>query len=262
MSGEYKQSREDLELHLKETVEALQLSSAAFDEGFEGEAKRLAISIRVLVHDTDSSKSLLSQLQLKDKQFYNTALPRTSNNGAPYHGLVAIELLSKQNITKATEVANYKAWLDNIPSGTSTHWVNFKEWWNQVIFVDNNGNETTRKDIVCTIANKDGGAHVDPVLNEKYANLTRRNSLAWTVSSAQGNLPLGGPENAAVRQIAHEILRSLNPEMPTIKPKTKGVLFGGIEIVKSKKEPVIPKVGRNEKCPCGSGKKYKKCHGR
>jgi preprotein translocase subunit SecA len=22
------------------------------------------------------------------------------------------------------------------------------------------------------------------------------------------------------------------------------------------------KVGRNEKCPCGSGKKYKQCHGR
>jgi len=23
----------------------------------------------------------------------------------------------------------------------------------------------------------------------------------------------------------------------------------------------VPKVGRNEKCPCGSGVKYKKCHG-
>ena len=23
----------------------------------------------------------------------------------------------------------------------------------------------------------------------------------------------------------------------------------------------IPKVGRNEMCPCGSGRKYKKCHG-
>ena len=23
----------------------------------------------------------------------------------------------------------------------------------------------------------------------------------------------------------------------------------------------VPKVGRNEKCPCGSGKKYKQCHG-
>ena len=24
----------------------------------------------------------------------------------------------------------------------------------------------------------------------------------------------------------------------------------------------IPKVGRNDPCPCGSGKKYKQCHGR
>jgi preprotein translocase subunit SecA len=33
-------------------------------------------------------------------------------------------------------------------------------------------------------------------------------------------------------------------------------------------EPVQPfvregrKIGRNEPCPCGSGKKYKQCHGR
>ncbi|HMY58664.1 MAG TPA: SEC-C metal-binding domain-containing protein [Pseudomonadota bacterium] len=30
------------------------------------------------------------------------------------------------------------------------------------------------------------------------------------------------------------------------------------------KQPFIrqdPKVGRNDPCPCGSGKKYKKCHG-
>ena len=24
----------------------------------------------------------------------------------------------------------------------------------------------------------------------------------------------------------------------------------------------VPKVGRNDPCPCGSGKKYKMCHGR
>jgi preprotein translocase subunit SecA len=23
----------------------------------------------------------------------------------------------------------------------------------------------------------------------------------------------------------------------------------------------LPRVGRNDPCPCGSGKKYKKCHG-
>ncbi|MEX2647741.1 MAG: SEC-C metal-binding domain-containing protein, partial [Alphaproteobacteria bacterium] len=27
------------------------------------------------------------------------------------------------------------------------------------------------------------------------------------------------------------------------------------------KPSAIPKVGRNEPCPCGSGKKYKHCHG-
>jgi len=26
--------------------------------------------------------------------------------------------------------------------------------------------------------------------------------------------------------------------------------------------PAVPRVGRNEPCPCGSGKKYKHCHGR
>ncbi len=32
---------------------------------------------------------------------------------------------------------------------------------------------------------------------------------------------------------------------------------GGVQTVKRK----AAKVGRNEPCPCGSGKKYKKCHG-
>ena len=32
----------------------------------------------------------------------------------------------------------------------------------------------------------------------------------------------------------------------------------------AKQEPVKagPKVGRNDPCPCGSGKKFKNCHGR
>jgi preprotein translocase subunit SecA len=29
-----------------------------------------------------------------------------------------------------------------------------------------------------------------------------------------------------------------------------------------KKQPIrVEKVGRNDPCPCGSGKKYKRCHG-
>jgi preprotein translocase subunit SecA len=39
---------------------------------------------------------------------------------------------------------------------------------------------------------------------------------------------------------------------------------GGDSTASSKPQPVVKgaKVGRNEPCPCGSGKKYKVCHGR
>jgi hypothetical protein len=35
---------------------------------------------------------------------------------------------------------------------------------------------------------------------------------------------------------------------------------GGDDVIKTVKHDQ-PKVGRNDPCPCGSGKKYKKCHG-
>jgi predicted aspartyl protease len=35
-----------------------------------------------------------------------------------------------------------------------------------------------------------------------------------------------------------------------------------IDFVEKKPIRQIPKVGRNDLCPCGSGKKYKKCHGK
>jgi len=39
---------------------------------------------------------------------------------------------------------------------------------------------------------------------------------------------------------------------------------GGVEIkVDETTMPLeVPRVGRNEPCPCGSGKKYKQCHGK
>jgi hypothetical protein len=46
--------------------------------------------------------------------------------------------------------------------------------------------------------------------------------------------------------------------------KTPHEVLGGRSIFPQKVETVRrtePKVGRNDPCPCGSGKKYKKCHG-
>ena len=76
MSSEYKQSEKELQQHLTDILQALELSSRAFDEGYEGEAKRLAAAIRVLVHDTPNSKSLLGQLGSKGVQLYDTSISR------------------------------------------------------------------------------------------------------------------------------------------------------------------------------------------
>lgn len=42
--------------------------------------------------------------------------------------------------------------------------------------------------------------------------------------------------------------------------KSRGEQMGDFRVAKHKKEH--GKIGRNQPCPCGSGKKYKKCHGR
>jgi hypothetical protein len=42
----------DVQVHLNEQLGFLERSVAAFDQGYEDEAKRLAVTLRVLLHDT------------------------------------------------------------------------------------------------------------------------------------------------------------------------------------------------------------------
>ena len=48
------------------------------------------------------------------------------------------------------------------------------------------------------------------------------------------------------------------------RPQPMTMSHGAVEPIDQKPEPAVAgdKVGRNDPCPCGSGKKYKKCHGR
>jgi preprotein translocase subunit SecA len=59
----------------------------------------------------------------------------------------------------------------------------------------------------------------------------------------------GAPRSAAAG--THSSARANGPQPARV---------GGDDIVKTVRREE-PKVGRNDPCPCGSGKKYKKCHG-
>jgi uncharacterized protein len=57
--------------------------------------------------------------------------------------------------------------------------------------------------------------------------------------------------------LAHKLALQLEANLPAIHKYWVLRRKAGVETVKRED----PKVGRNDDCPCGSGKKYKKCHG-
>ena len=127
---------------------------------------------------------------------------------------------------------------------------------------DLRGQAFSRRAIVLAVANKDGGAHVDPSLDEAYAALTRGNSMNWkTVAPGGAEADLPGPHLATVRQIAHEVLTTLAFVRPQAFADAK-CLDAHRVVDLSVLPQVVRTAERNEPCPCGSGKKYKKCHGR
>src|SRR4051794_24926166 len=68
-------TQDELRQLLSEQVRLMRRSAKYFDEGDESEAKRLATHIRVLVHDTKASHSLLGLLGVKaSMRFVDTTL--------------------------------------------------------------------------------------------------------------------------------------------------------------------------------------------
>jgi hypothetical protein len=246
------QSHEALKRHLDEHIGFLKTSAKLYDKGATAEAKRLAVSIRVLVHDTQASKSLLGQLGMKGQQFVDTASERPRSVITSYAGLVGMLLTAG--------ASEYMPHLD----GVASKLVSFEQWWATPVIIDFKQREINRKRLILAVANQDGGAHVDPELDDIYADLSHSNSMSRMYSSGNSWQPLVGVEHASVRQVAHEMLRTLDPTYTPLPPQQKsGIIIGGFELgfTTDKTPPSGGKIGRNATCPCGSGKKYKKCHG-
>ncbi len=234
-------SRADLERQLAEQMAFLRASAVAFDAGYRGEAKRMATAVRVLLHDTKNSVSLLKQLNLKGIAFFDTAHDVSPTNLLTHMGLVGMRMDTANG-------ASYAALLGNSPSGEGRP-IPFSRWWDKVVFVDNKRSTMTRAQLVLTLANKDGGAHVDPTLDEMYVRLSRENSMGWVAVGPDGEKAMEDVHLVAMRQIAFEVETSLG-KRAALRP------WGDDARTEVPSAP-----GRNHPCPCGSGRKYKKCHG-
>lgn len=252
------QSDTDLKMQLRDQLEFLEASSKAFDAGHTSEAKRLAVTIRLLAHDTSESMSLLGLLGLKGGTFIDTALPMVKGNELGHQGLVVVAMKKSGS--------QYIAPLDIAPGQLRR--VPFNEWWERIVFADSTKNQLSRETLVLAMANQDSGAHVDPRLSEFYAKISRQHVLSMQEVRGGKGVPVTGIERAAVRQIAHEMIKTLKPGYSR-KPDLSDVLmlaaepavFPAADDPKSLFVDQPRALGRNSPCHCGSGKKFKKCHG-
>jgi hypothetical protein len=191
---EAERRRPELEKMLREQYELLELDAKTFDGGRPTVALRMAVQIRVLVHDTANSISLLELLGLKTSiPFLDTAQHIDPRNLLGNPGIAPLDM--------------------SRPAGPARE-VRFSEWWTTEIVKDNTGATWSRKDFVLYMANKLGGAHVDPrVTDDALEALSNDNSLGWTYSDPfTANSPMiNGPVLPSVRQITYELLASLAP---------------------------------------------------
>lgn len=247
-------THEDLENQLAEQIELLKELVKLYDSGKTVVAKSIASSIRVLVHQSPTSHALLEQMGILGQDFYDTAQLRADHNGGIWSG-------SYSALLGIAIGSNHSGYVPNLDSDKDVRWVPFQKYWNEIIFVDQENNSFTRKDIVLAVANQDGGSHVDPGLDPKYEKLSRNNSLGWITGGDGSWGGLKGAELASVRQIAHELLKTLDTSYtPPTQLSSDGIIVGGVGIVLHT-EPVHEAPRRKGPCPCGSGKKYKRCHG-
>jgi len=228
-----------LKEQLLRQVKFLNSSAKLFDAGDHDEANRLATTLRVLLHDTENSKSLLGQLGIKEKlRFVDTGLYRARLDDAMNKwaqqkcpgwviaaikpgeaGLVEIGInpdgmagwkapLREQRLHPLDPKAS--AFLSPQP---------FDAWWKTPLVEDSKLKQFSRMDLVLIMANQDGGAHVDPKLDKDYSDLCedylgvqmgfgdpdKMMDIYPALPPAANNVAF-----ASVRQIAYEVILTLD----------------------------------------------------
>lgn len=201
-------SQQDLMTQYLEQLSFLKKSSGGYDSGDFIEAKRIALILRILLHDGKTNKSLFSLLSVRsDVCFLSTSSLYDKRNLMSFSGLVKMQIEGDSSSLRAS----YMPLLGEMKRG---RWLDFDSWWSEVIIVDQYGRKFTRRKLILEVADTDGGAHVDEKLKKDYADLTRSNSMGWfTVNQEKGKDKVEGSvkqiELASIRQIAYEFLESV-----------------------------------------------------
>lgn len=206
-----KLTQEELAKHLAEQIGFLQSSAKLYDLGNEAEAKRMAVGLRVLLHDTRTSSSLLGQIHLKKRmQFISTAQKYDPTN-----------LLSQQCLLMLRLNGNTAQYVPLFENNDRYRLLSFPDWSSEIVFSDQKKNLYRRKQVLKLLANQDGGAHVDPELDDDLAAMKKNDLTGWVITRADGSTaPFDNDAvYATMRQMTFEVLQSLYRVKPKLFPE-------------------------------------------
>ncbi len=199
----------DFRSHLARQLTFLRRSCEAYDAGAVDEAIRMATIIRVLIHNTKASTSLLKHLNATTINLLSTTEGATPNT-VMYWGLGTMQLGSGS--------CKYFA---SLGAGPIKKLIPVSQWWDQVVFVLNPQTRLSRRKIILSAANQDGGAHVDANLSREYEALSVDGAVGhftYGLGSRVINEPITDAHFVAIRQMAYELLHS--PELNALLPST------------------------------------------
>lgn len=191
---------QDFPDQLRKQLEFISRSCEAFDAGANDEAVRIAQSIRVLLHQTSNSTSLLKHLKATTINLTSTQ-EEIGLNEVQRLGLTDFRFQIGDGKPKAEFGAHLSL----------THAIQFpvSKWWNQVVAVLDESTRLTRKDIVLAAANKDGGAHVAEKFPQNYARLKNpQGAITFTVGKVSYSVEPLYARYAMIRQMGFELLNS------------------------------------------------------
>lgn len=208
-----RRTKEELIESLNEHINFIKKSAKDYDEGDKSEAKRLANSIDILVHDRGATKSILTNLNLLNKLKFcslkHITAPGNLFSEAP---LCYMHVIYDSIVTPPIFNIEYKPLFDDV--NVIGIRLAFSKWWEEPIFYirGKNYQEITRKKLICIMRDKDGGAHLDEILPQHYKNLISGEALGWQYGLNEENSKfVSSPHYPSVRQIAHELLRTIEP---------------------------------------------------
>ncbi len=208
----WKKTEEELKEDMRRVIILLRDSCSYFDSGKLYEAPRIATCVDMLVHDgSKNRRSILSHLGIHSKlEWVSSTLGISDGNLLADHPLAAMSINEM-----GPRFVHLSAALDvnGAMVGSGFPRLTFPRWWEQAVLKNPKGISLSRKNLICSLRDQDGGAHLDKELtDESYVEFVKKNGTGWYFSNKENRLtPVGSiPAAVTARQIAWEVLYSID----------------------------------------------------